>query len=88
MDREKSKKLGLSIKTRDNRVIVCGVEVNSLSAEHLQVLDHIVFVSRSRVTQSEVAQLLLIKALKVEKENRSDLSFKINCIFLSGAGKR
>ena len=35
-----------------------------MCAPHLQVLDHVIYVDRNRVSQAEVAQQLLTKGMK------------------------
>lgn len=57
-------RFGLAIKTRDNRVIVTEVKPDSMCDNILKVYDQIVCIDGNRVSQGEVAQILLTTALK------------------------
>jgi hypothetical protein len=64
VERLRGQRFGLAIKTRDNRVIVTEIQPGSMCAPHLQVLDHVIYVDRNRVSQAEVAQTLMMKGMK------------------------
>ncbi|VDK54792.1 unnamed protein product [Anisakis simplex] len=60
-------KLGLGIKHYQNRVLVSRCDPNSLSAQSLQIGDHLIDIDGTPVTDKDVCRQLLLKSLQRQR---------------------
>ena len=61
----RGQKLGLSIKSYQNRVLVTSIAEGSRAEGNIQPLDHIIDVEGMPVTDKAVANDMIVRALKV-----------------------